>query len=116
MPALYLTLRITYGRKSLRKKFLLNSGAEDLEAVIPERLARELGIPFKYDGVLDFGGPVPCGTTEVEILTTGTAERGAGLKCHILHDERLDKPLLGFLAMEKLGIILDIKNRKVLFG
>jgi hypothetical protein len=114
MPALYLTAELTYKRKSLRKKFLLNSGAEDLEVVIPEKLANRLEIPFRYDGVLDFGGPVPCGTAAIGI-TIKSAGKRARLKCHILPDERLDKPLLGFLAMWKLGIILDIKDRKVLF-
>lgn len=37
------------------------------------------------------------------------------MECCVLPNEKLDRSLLGFLGMQKLGIVLDAKRRKISF-
>lgn len=69
------TLKVTFSGHSTRSRFLLNSGAEDLEVIIPEKLALKLGIPVKFSDVVDFGGPVPCSYSEVSVGVTRIGRR-----------------------------------------
>jgi predicted aspartyl protease len=97
----------------------LNSGATDLELVLPSRTASRLGIETSGTEKVLFGGrkvTARRGEAQVEIANPGTGEkRVARLEVLVLPDRVLDRPLLGIGAQEKLRVTPDTVTGEVVF-
>lgn len=102
-----------------RVALLLNSGARDLELVVPKGLTKKLGIKSIGKTKLFFGGVTytgEIGSTEVRVENPETKEERTGvLEVISLPDKVLDRPLLGVVGQEKLRIVPDTVAGKAIF-
>lgn len=98
---------------------LMNSGARDLELVVPSRLAKKLGIKLPDETEVLFGGTkyrAEVGKAKVSVRNPKTdEERVSEVEVVSLPDEALDQPLLGVLGHEKLRIIPNTITGEAIF-
>lgn len=118
MPAVFVDLLLE-GQRKVELKGLLNSGATDLEVVVPRRVWKGLGVRAEKKGELAFGGRrFPTGLCKVKASVknpeTGE-ERSTELWCAVLPDRELDCVLLGTEAQAKLRVIPNTAEGKPLF-
>jgi predicted aspartyl protease len=118
MPAVFLEITLEAGRK-VSVKALLNSGAQDLEVVVPRSVWKQMGAKRERRCGLIFGGKSFLSETcrvKAEVRNPETGEvRTAELDCSVLPDKELDCVLLGTEAQAKLGVIPNTKSGKPLF-
>jgi len=117
MPAVYVDL-VLRGERRVELKGLLNSGAEDIELVVPASVARELGCKSRGKSEIAFGGRRYSADTlevDVEVRNPGGEARRARLRCLSLPDRLIDCVILGTDAQAELGVIPDTVAGKPIF-
>jgi predicted aspartyl protease len=105
------------GESSIR--FLLNSGARDLDLVLPAKLSSELGVKLGGEARVLFGGEevkARVGEARLTIRDPETGkERTSMLEVISLPDDVLDEALLGVSGQEKLRILPDTVTGRPIF-
>ena len=117
MPEVFVDL-ILEGRSKIELKGLLNSGARDVELVLPRSVAGRLGVRKKGRCEVFYGRKrfADVGSVKTLIKDPESGEsRGATLDCIILPDEEIDCVILGTVAHEKLRVIPDTVAGKPIF-
>jgi predicted aspartyl protease len=118
MPAVFLDV-ILHASKKVHVKALINSGAQDLELVVPRSVWKQMGAKAERKSCLIFGGKNFLSDTckvEVQVRNPETGEvRTAELDCSVLPDKELDCVLFGTEAQAKLGVIPNTRTGKPLF-
>lgn len=109
---------ILESRNRIETKGLLNSGARDVELVVPARIARKLGVKKEEKCEIFYGKIIlaDVGRVKASVKNPETGEeRRADLSCIILPDEEIDCVVLGTLAQEKFRVIPDTVSGKPIF-
>jgi hypothetical protein len=117
MPVVFLNVELKANRR-VEVKALLNSGAEDLDLVLPESLARYLGL--KKEGSCDlllFGRrrKTWTGKLEVSAINPESGEkRKAEMRAVVLKDKEVDCVILGTEG-RKTEVIPDTVSGRPVF-
>jgi len=116
MPEVYVEATLA---GKFKVNLLLNSGARDLEIVVPATLIRKLGVKLSKKTEVIFGGvkySTKAGLIEAKIRDPETGkERSSLLEIVPLPSSALDCPLLGVVGQEKFRITPDVPAGKVIF-
>lgn len=102
-----------------RMRLLLNSGARDLELVLPLKTAIRAGVKMSKRARVVFGGrelQAKAGYVDVTVEGPKPGEsRKSKLEVVVLPDKLLDCPLLGVVGQEKLRIVPDTVSGEAIF-
>ena len=118
MPVVFLNVELKANRR-VEARALLNSGAEDLDLVLPESLARHLGL--KKEGFCDlllFGRKRKAWTGKLEVSAVNPEsgeKRKAEMRAVVLKDKEVDCVILGTEGQGKLRVIPDTVSGRPVF-